>query len=188
VRRLVSLIGHGLLDAARALVGLTPHYLPVVGPPDTVALIATPGAMSDYLALAGPTWRNEVCARTVLEVPFNRPIQFASRLRCPILVQIADHDVVAPPEAAHAAVARARARAEVRTNPVGHFDVHAAVARARARAEVCTYPIGHFDVYAGAWQQRALADQIDFLTRHLSRNRGRAATPTGAECALARHS
>ena len=39
--------------------------------------ITSPGALEGYQALAGPTWRNEVCARVALEVAFNRPIRFA---------------------------------------------------------------------------------------------------------------
>ena len=39
--------------------------------------------------------------------------------------------------------------------------------RATGRAEVRTYPIGHFDIYRGAPFERAVADQLHFLARHL---------------------
>jgi uncharacterized protein len=65
---------HGLLDAARALTRRPPHHVPVVGPPGSAAIISTPGAEADYLAMAGPTWRNQVCARSALQVGLNRPI------------------------------------------------------------------------------------------------------------------
>ena len=88
VRRLAPLVGHGLRDVLGALLGRPRHHLPVVGVPGSTAVMTTPGALEDYTALAGPTWRNEACARVVLEVAFNRPIRFAPRLRAPMLVQI----------------------------------------------------------------------------------------------------
>jgi uncharacterized protein len=144
-RRLVPLVFHGLRDAARAVTGRTPHVIPVVGPAGSVAIIAKDGATEAYTALAGPTWRNEVCARTALEVALNRPIRFAGHVSSPMLVQIGEHDTVAPPAAAHRVAARAWRHAEVRT-----------------------YPVDHFDVYDGPWHQRALADQIEFLGRHVA--------------------
>lgn len=140
--KLVVLTKHGLRDAGRLLTGRSPHHLAVVGEPGSVAVITAPGALEGYLALAGPTWRNEICARTALEVAFNRPIRFASRLRVPLLVQIGENDSVAPP----AAAARA-------------------AAKAGNHAQTQTYPIDHFDVYDGQWQKQAMTDQLDFLLR-----------------------
>jgi uncharacterized protein len=65
-------------------------------------------------------------------------------LRCPLLVQVASRDQVAPPAAARRAAAQAGARADVRE-----------------------YALDHFDVYDGIWQRRVLADQLDFLSRTL---------------------
>jgi fermentation-respiration switch protein FrsA (DUF1100 family) len=143
-RRLLPLITNGLRDAFRSLTRRRPHYLPVVGEPGSAAVITSPGAVEGYHALAGPTWRNQVTARTALEVAFNRPTRFASRVRFPLLVQIGDNDAVAPPAAAHRAADKAGRHATVRT-----------------------YPVDHFDVYDGQWQQQALADQLTFLRRHL---------------------
>lgn len=142
--RIVRLLRHGLRDLGRALTARQPHLLPLAAEPGSVGFLTAPGALSGYEAVAGPTWRNEVCARAVLQVGFNRPIRFASRVHCPLLVQIGEHDAVAPPGAAY------------RT-----------AAKAGPRAEVITYPVDHFDVYAGPWQRRALADQLDFLNNRL---------------------
>lgn len=143
-RRLARLVGHGLRDLGRALTGRRPHHLPLAGEPGTLGFITAPGALAGYQAIAGPSWRNEACARAALEVVFNRPVRFASRVRFPLLVQIGERDSVAPPAAAHRTAAKAGPRAETQT-----------------------YPVDHFDVYDGVWQQRALADQIAFLSRHL---------------------
>jgi uncharacterized protein len=154
-RRVLALVRHGLKDLARALTGRSPHHLPVVGEPGSLGMLTAPGALAGYQALAGPTWRNEVCARAALEVAFNRPTRFAGRVRFPLLVQIGSNDAIAPPAAAHRAAERAGRHASVQT-----------------------YPVDHFDVYEGRWQQQALADQLTFLDRQLS---GRTRSPLQEE-------
>ena len=149
--KLLPLVGNGVRDAVRALLRRKPHHLPIVGAPGSTAMITAPGALEGYHALAGPTWRNEVCARAALEVAFNRPTRMASRLRTPMLVQIGENDAVAPPAAAWKAA-----------NKAG------------SHAEVVTYPVNHFDVYEGTWQEQILGDQIDFLTRQLTLNESKA--------------
>jgi hypothetical protein len=146
-RRLARLVRHGLTDVGRWLTGRHPHLLPIVGLPGSLGMITAPGAIEGYQTLAGPSWRNEVTARTALEVAFNRPTRFASRVRFPLLVQIGDNDAVAPPTAAHHAAEQAGRHASVRT-----------------------YPVDHFDVYDGHWQQQVLADQLAFLGQHLISN------------------
>lgn len=140
--QLARAAGHGAVDAVRALAGLAPHHVPIVGPPGSAAMITAPGAEAAYASAAGPTWRNEVCARTALTVGLNRPIVHARRLPCPILIQVGTVDRVAPPDAARRTAEKAGARAQLRE-----------------------YPIDHFDVYGGPWQEQALADQLDFLAR-----------------------
>ena len=136
--------GNGLRDAARALTGRAPHLVPMVGEPGSNAIIVKTGGEEAFTAIAGPSWRNEVCARTALEAGLNRPIRVASRVSCPLLVQVGTSDSICPPQAGRRAVAKAGARAELRE-----------------------YPVDHVDVYVGAWQERALADQLDFLRRCL---------------------
>jgi fermentation-respiration switch protein FrsA (DUF1100 family) len=148
VGQLVRAAGHGLRDVARALTKRSPHHVPVVGPPRSVAMISTPGAEEAYTSMAGPTWRNAVCARTALEVGLNRPTTFAGRLACPMLMQVGTKDRVAPPDAARRTAKKAGPRAQLRE-----------------------YPVDHFDVYQGPWQQRALADQLDFLSHALDPSR-----------------
>lgn len=141
----LRLLAHGVFDVAGAALGRRRHMLPIVGPAGATVLLPSPGAHDGYRAIAGPTWRNEVTARSALEVAFNRPLHFAGRRKVPMLVQIGELDSVAPPSAARRAVARAGALAELRA-----------------------YPVDHFDVYGGYWQDRALADQLAFLTQSLA--------------------
>ncbi|MDE2420102.1 MAG: alpha/beta fold hydrolase [Gammaproteobacteria bacterium] len=141
---LIRAVAHGLRDLGCKLTGHTPHLIPIVGQPGSTAMISTPGAEAGYIAVSGETWRNEVCARTALEVVYNRPITFATRIKCPMLVQVGTHDQVAPPNSA-------RQTAKL----------------AGAYAQLIEYPVDHFDVYAGQWQQTLLNDQIIFLTKNL---------------------
>jgi pimeloyl-ACP methyl ester carboxylesterase len=142
--QLLRMIAAGIRDQAAALRGEEPVTIAVVGPRGSLAAMTTPDAQPGYEAIAGPSWRNEVAARIMLRAGSYRPGLQADRLPCPILVQVADHDSVAPVKAAQDAVWRATGRGEMRT-----------------------YPIGHFDIYVGEPFERAIADQLHFLRRHL---------------------
>jgi uncharacterized protein len=144
VGQLARLTLLGLRDQLAALLGRPPVMAPVVGAPGTVAAMSSPDAEPGFRAVAGPTWRNEVAARIALSAGSYRPGLQADRLPCPLLVQIGDRDAIAPAKPAHDAAFRATGRAEVRT-----------------------YPIGHFDVCVGEPFERAVADQLHFLRRHL---------------------
>jgi uncharacterized protein len=144
VRGMNRLTVAALRDIAGARRGRPPVTIGVVGPADSLAAMTTPDAQPKLEAMAGPTFRNEVAARIGLSLGMYRPGRRAGELPCPILIQIADHDDIAPPAAAMAAAWEATGRAEVRT-----------------------YPISHFDIYVGEPFTRAVAHQLYFLRRHL---------------------
>jgi len=144
LRHLARLVLTGVRDVAGSLRGRAPVMIPLVGPPGSVGAMTTADAEPGYRAIAGPSWRNEVAARMVLGTGAYRPGLQADRLPCPMLVQIGDRDAIVPVKAAEDAAWRATGRAEVRT-----------------------YPIGHFDIYTGPPFERAIADQLHFLRRHV---------------------
>jgi uncharacterized protein len=152
--QLARLTWEGIKDQAGAARGRPPNLVPVVAKPGQVAALASPDAYDGYHAIAGPTWRNEISARAALAENANRAITRIAEVGCPILIQIADRDTVAPPGQARAASWRAKGRVEVRE-----------------------YPCEHFDVYVGDWRERSLADQLHFLRRHLGAAQDREATP-----------
>jgi cephalosporin-C deacetylase-like acetyl esterase len=141
--QLLRLTGHGLRDAALAPFGRV-HYVPTVGPPGSLAVMSSPDADAGYRALGPPDFRCEIAARIALTVALYRPVRYADRVRCPVLVQICEQDSVAPAAAAEAVVRRLGERGEVQR-----------------------YPIGHFEPYTGTWFERSVGDQVDFLRRHL---------------------
>jgi len=147
IRPLLALTAHGLRDAGRAMLGRDPHLIPVVGPPGSLAAISAPGAEDGYRVIMGPTFRNEMCARGILVIALNRPVRHARKLRCPILVVIAESDNIAPTSAVRAVAHRA------------------------PRAESVSFDCGHFDIYTGEIFEKSVAAQVDFLTRTLGRPR-----------------
>jgi uncharacterized protein len=134
----------GLKDGIGSLLGRDPLMVAVVGRPGELAAMSSEESEPGMLAIAGPTWRNEVTARGATAELFNRPITRIEKVRCPILIQIADRDSITPAAASRAAAWRAKGRVEVRE-----------------------YPCAHFDIYQDEWGERAIADQLHFLRRHL---------------------
>ena len=128
------------ISAAR---GRGPVTMPIVGRPGEVAALTLPGQYESYLAIAGPTWRNEVDATVGFELGGLKAHKSAEHVRAPLLVQVADFDRSAPADAA----------------------MRTAFA---ARAEVRHYPCDHFDVWPGSdWFEPVLRHQVQFLSRHL---------------------
>ena len=141
--QLLGTTAAGVRSRIAGLRGRPPVMIPAVGRPGSVAALTVPGCYENYLALAGPSWRNSVDAALIFEVGRFRLGRTAQRLRCPVLVQIGDLDRSAPPRAA-------------------------AKAAFRARAEVRHYPCDHWDVWPGrSWFEPTLAHQVAFLTRVL---------------------
>jgi len=143
---LVRVTGHALLDAAQGALGIEPHRVPIVGPPGSIAAMTAPDAEPGFRSIAPPTFRNELTARLGLTLGWYRPVRYARKVRCPLLVQICEKDSVASTHAAEQVVRKAG-----------------------GRAEVIRYPIGHFDIYRGEDRERAVEDQLVFFARHLAR-------------------
>ena len=136
----------GLIDTAWAVLGREPHYVPIVGPPGSLAAMTSPDAEPGYSALYanGFEWRNQVAARVGLRVPAYSPGKRVGDIACPLLVTIGTRDAVTPPEPARRAAEQA------------------------PKGELREYDAGHFDVYVGGTFERVVADQLDFLRRHLA--------------------
>ena len=129
------------IDVAR---GRRPTLMPLVAHPGEPGALALDGAYESYTAMAGPTWRNEVDSAVGLQIASIRTADAAKRLRCALLVQIADFDRYVPAESV------------VKTAVLGRGVVH-------------HYPCDHFDVWPGHdWFERAAADQVAFLARTFS--------------------
>lgn len=138
-----SWTARGLASRLSVARGGSPTMMPLVGKAGQPGALALEGAYESYLAIAGPTWRNEVDAAVGIELGALRTMQSAKMLRSKCLIQIADFDRFVPA----AAVAKTATA---------------------ARAQVHHYPCDHFDVWPGnEWFDVAAGDQVAFLTRAL---------------------
>lgn len=133
----------GALSRAAGALGRDAIMMPLVAPPGQPGALTLDGAYESYLALAGPSWRNELDSAVGMELSKIRIKRYAKQLRSPLLVQVADFDRYVPADAV----------------------LKTAV---RGRAQVHHYPCDHFDVWPGnAWFEQAVTDQIRFLRRVL---------------------
>jgi fermentation-respiration switch protein FrsA (DUF1100 family) len=143
-RTMLRMIMHGQRDLIRSWLGLSPHKVPIVGRPGTIALMNTPDAYESFPRLITDTYVNEACARILIRGDKYRPIKEAHKVRCPVLLQICTKDTLAP-------VRSVEETAQI----LGDL------------AEVKHYPLSHFDIYTGDGFNQGVQDQISFFQRHL---------------------
>lgn len=136
----------GVLDVLGGLLGRPPLLVPLAGEPGTVALLTTPDGRDGDRALNPgnryPDWQQTAAARSVFALSSYRPGRDAHRVRCPLLVVVADQDQSALAEPA----ARAANRAP--------------------RGELVRIPGGHYEPFLGG-HERVVEVELAFLGRHL---------------------
>lgn len=137
--------GHGLRDLVRGWMGLSPHKIPLVGQPRTIAAMADAGAWEAFNKLAPGDFANEVCARIMIRMDKYHPIKYVSKVNCPVLLQICEEDILTTPPKL----------------------VEKALKLLGGLGEVIRYPTDHFDVYLEEFVKRAVMDQVEFYKRHL---------------------
>ncbi len=142
------MVAAALRDLTTVVTRREPVRVDSVGAPGDFALL-TADDFIDYVDLMGPTWRNDVCARSLLGLPLNRAVLRAGDVSCPALFVIAEQDSIAPPAAVRQAARR-----------VGDL------------AEIVSYDCPHFDIYGGAVLEESVSAQVGFLTRILGRTAG----------------
>ncbi len=144
IRFFLRLFMHAQRDMSRSRFRLSPHKIPIVGKPGTLAMVTAPGAFEGYSKLVSSAFINEVCARGILRTHGYSPIGYAKDVQCPVLLQICEKDNLVSEES------------YLKTSEIlGDF------------AEVKKYPIGHFDIYTGENFEKAVSDQIEFFKKHL---------------------
>jgi len=141
----LRLFVHAQRDKGRSRFGLSPHRIPIVGRPGTLAMITAPGAFEGYYNLASPNFINQVCARALLTSHGYNPVDYAKDVKCPVLLHVCEKDNLVS-EVSY------KKTAEI----LGEY------------AEVKIYPIGHFDIYEGEHFEKAVNDQITFFRKHFN--------------------
>lgn len=141
-----KLTAAGLRDGVNAVFRLRPYYIPVVGPPGTVAALTASESEPGYRPVAA-SWENRVAARVALPLPSNRPAGRVQRIQASVLYCVAEQDPVTPADAVDA------------------------VAERTPRGGVKHYPVTHFGVESGETFDRLVSDQVDFLHHALRLDR-----------------
>lgn len=139
--RLLGAMAH---DTVRGWMGLAPAYIPVVGAPGDLAVMASREAQQTIDRMQSAHWRNQVTPRALFEMMRFKPSARASGLGMPMLVCVAEYDRESPVEVPRQIVDNA------------------------PRGELRSYPCAHFDFYRPDVRAQVLADQIAFLRRHLT--------------------
>jgi pimeloyl-ACP methyl ester carboxylesterase len=136
---------HGIFDVIKSTLGLSPHYVKLAAKPGKFAAMNTPESLPGLLSIVpdAATWDNKVCARILFKFPMYRPLRFASGVKCPALLMLAENDSLVVP------------------------DIVRKAAKRMTNAQVISYPFGHFDIYHGDGFNDAIAKQTSFLVQHL---------------------
>ncbi len=145
VQHLLWATPHGIFDVIKSALGRSPHYVKLAANPGSFAAMNTPESLPGLLSIIPDEvkWDNKVCARILFKFPMYRPLSFASGVKCPALLMLAEKDSLVVPDAVRKA------------------------ARRMSNAQVISYPFGHFDIYHGSGFEDAIAKQTNFLLQHL---------------------
>ena len=138
----MRLFVHAQRDKGRSRFGLSPHTIPIVGQPGTMAMLNAPGAFDGYARLVkgSDTFENEVCARLLFMAHGRDPNEAAADVHCPVLFLVCEQDNLVAPDS--------------------HVKAVAALGQ---KATVKSYPIGHFDIYEGEYFEDAVSEKIAFI-------------------------
>jgi uncharacterized protein len=140
----LRMLMHGQRDLVRSWLGLSPHKIPIVGKPGSIAIMTASDAYDAFMKLAPEGFVNEACARIIVRGDKYRPIEYARDVSCPVLLQICQKDELTS------------------------VDSIEETGRILGRSvEIKRYPIGHFDVYLGKNLEISTNDQIEFFRKHL---------------------
>jgi pimeloyl-ACP methyl ester carboxylesterase len=144
--RLLRLVAVGVLDRFGSLLGRPPRYIPAGVAPGEFGAVANEQAFGGLQIIRpkdGTEWHNRVAARSILGIAAHRPVRKAADIRCPILLVVAENDVIAP------------------AAPALH------VAERAPKGELFHSHGGHYDVYEGGEDfDRVLNAEVEFLHRY----------------------
>jgi alpha-beta hydrolase superfamily lysophospholipase len=142
--RLSKLTFNALLDLFLRQLGRKPKLIPLVGKPDSSALMITDDAQYGYPEHAAKSrcWKNEITAGFALFLFLYRPIKKACFIKAPLLVCVCNRDSIANPQLAKQAALIAR------------------------RGKSLSYDCDHFELYEQRFSEQAFKDQLSFLNEN----------------------
>jgi uncharacterized protein len=140
---MVRLGVHGVIDLVGALLRRPPHLVPVAAAPWRLGFLTSRDSLQYFdLVPDDLDFNRQIAARFAFAVLTQRPGRRLGRSAVPLLLCVAERDLEAP---AKTTLRQAEG----------------------SGAEVRTYPVGHFEIYVDAGFGAVVADQIAFLAKHL---------------------
>jgi len=132
-------------DAVRAGLGRGRRYVPIVGPPGSLAVVTVAGAQDGWDSTVDPGggFDNRVAAANAIGIALTSAKRAARTIAAPLLVCVSQRETLMDPRHAEE------------------------VARNAPRGEARHYDGNHFDVYHPPLLDDLLADQTTFLQSHL---------------------
>jgi pimeloyl-ACP methyl ester carboxylesterase len=88
--------------------------------------------------------KNFAPARIALTLPLYRPINYAAKIPCPVMIVRAEKDSLIPPEAVEKTAAKIK------------------------NVKLVSLPVGHFEVYTGELFEKVSALEAEFLAQYLT--------------------
>jgi pimeloyl-ACP methyl ester carboxylesterase len=132
-------------DVVRSVTRRGRRYVPIVGPPGSLAMVAAPGAEAGWNSTVPPGHRfdNRIAAADAVAMVTTSALRHARRVTAPLLVCVCDEENLMNPRYA------------------------ALVAERAPKGEARHYASDHFAIYHPPLVSRVLADQTAFLVEHL---------------------
>jgi pimeloyl-ACP methyl ester carboxylesterase len=132
-------------DLVRAVIRRGRRYIPIVGPPGSLAAVTVPGAEQGWYSTVDPggSFDNRVAAANTIGIALTSAKAAARRISAPVLVCVSRRETLMDPQHAED------------------------VGRRAPRGEIRHYDGDHFDVYHQPLLDDLLVDQTTFLRRHL---------------------
>ncbi|MHB8483945.1 MAG: alpha/beta hydrolase [Nitrospiria bacterium] len=143
VKYLVLFLISAIRDAVRRMTFRTPFYIPLIGKPDTFAVMNTPECYDGYSSLIPKesAWKNKITPGGLLEL--YRPIREAHRITCPVLIVCGEKDSLI----SISAIKRTAKRIK--------------------NVTLVILPVNHFEPYTGKSFKEIVGIEGDFLQRTL---------------------
>ncbi|OHU31449.1 alpha/beta hydrolase [Mycobacteroides franklinii] len=132
-------------DLVRKIFGRSRRYVPIVGPPASLALVSAYGALAGWESTCPPghEFDNRIAAADASMLVFTTALRRSQEIAAPLMVCVCDREGLMDPRYAEQ------------------------VARRAPRGIEFHYDSDHFDIYHAPVSERALADQTLFLREHL---------------------
>ena len=132
-------------DVVRSVTRRGRRYVPIVGPPGSLAMVTAPGAQAGWNSTVPPDGRfdNRIAAADAVAVVTTSALRHARRVTAPLLVCVCDQENLMNPRYA------------------------ALVARRAPNGVARHYESDHFAIYHPPLVSRVLADQTTFFKEHL---------------------